>query len=93
MAKLKLEAIEDDKPVKVTLELPASVRRDLSFYSEILAAETGQPISDPVKLIAPMVARFMATDRNFLKARRAHQITRRGHEEDSKKATCRSDML
>ncbi|MCD9824066.1 DUF2274 domain-containing protein [Bradyrhizobium japonicum] len=85
MPKLKLGAIEDDKPVKATLELPASVRRDLAFYSEILAAETGQPISDPVRLIAPMVARFMATDRSFLKARRAHHLARRGHEEPPKR--------
>jgi hypothetical protein len=29
MAKLKLGPIADDKPVKVTLELPASLHRDL----------------------------------------------------------------
>ena len=29
MPKLKLAAIEDAKPVKVTLELPAHVHRDL----------------------------------------------------------------
>jgi hypothetical protein len=78
MAKLKLRAIEDDKPIKLTHELPASVHRDLASYAEILARETGQLISDPVKLIAPMLARFMATDRNFSKARRARQLARRG---------------
>jgi hypothetical protein len=35
----------------------------------VLAAESGQAI-DPAKLIAPMLARFMATDRAFAKARR-----------------------
>jgi hypothetical protein len=30
-------------------------------YAEVLAAESGQAI-DPAKLIAPMLARFMATD-------------------------------
>lgn len=30
MAKLKLGPIADDKPVKVTLELPASLHRDLT---------------------------------------------------------------
>jgi hypothetical protein len=78
MAKLKLRAIEEDKPIKVTHELPASVHRDLAAYAEILARETGKQISDPVKLIAPMLARFMATDRNFSKARRARQLARRG---------------
>lgn len=43
MAKLKLGLIADDKPVKVTLELPATLHRDLSAYAEILGRETGQP--------------------------------------------------
>jgi hypothetical protein len=71
MAKLKLGGIEDDKPAKVTLELPAGVHRDLVTYAETLARESGQSAVDPVKLIAPMMARFMATDRAFAKARRA----------------------
>jgi hypothetical protein len=29
MAKLKIAALNDDKPVKVTVELPATVHRDL----------------------------------------------------------------
>ncbi|MCP3459776.1 DUF2274 domain-containing protein [Bradyrhizobium sp. CCGUVB23] len=69
MAKLKLGALTDDKPVKVTHELPASVHRDLIAYAELLARESGQPIGDPVKLIAPMLTRFMATDRAFAKLR------------------------
>jgi hypothetical protein len=70
MAKLKLGPIEDDKPVKVSLELPAAVHRDLVAYAELLARETGQ-VGEPIKLIAPMLLRFMATDRGFLKAKRA----------------------
>ena len=73
MAKLKLGAITDDKPVKLTVELPAEVRRDLAAYVDVLARETGQSISNPAKLIAPMLARFMATDRAFAKARRKGQ--------------------
>ncbi|MGY3539804.1 hypothetical protein ACVIIY_004024 [Bradyrhizobium sp. USDA 4515] len=70
MTKLKLGALADDKPVKVTVELPAALHRDLVAYAEVLARETGQPIADPAKLIAPMVQRFIATDRGFAKARR-----------------------
>lgn len=70
MAKLKLGPLADDKPVKVTIELPASVHRDLTDYCEVLSRETGQPIKEPAKLIVPMVERFMATDRGFSKARR-----------------------
>jgi len=73
MAKLRLSVIPNDKPVKVALELPATVHRDLVAYAEILARESGQPISDPVTLIAPMLARFMATDRAFAKARHARE--------------------
>jgi hypothetical protein len=73
MAKLKLGAITDDKPVKLTVELPADVHRDLAAYADVLARETGQSISDPAKLIAPMLVRFMATDRAFAKARRKVQ--------------------
>ena len=73
MAKLKLGAITDDKPVKLTLELPANVHRDLLAYAEVLARETGQGIAEPTKLIAPMLARFMATDRVFAKIRRTTQ--------------------
>lgn len=71
MTKLKLGAIPDDRPVKVTVELPATVHQDLVAYAEILARETGQPAADPAKLIAPMVARFMATDRGFARLRRS----------------------
>ncbi|WP_372088718.1 DUF2274 domain-containing protein [Tistrella mobilis] len=70
MTKLKLGAIADDKPIKVTVELPAPLHRDLVAYAEVLARETGHPATDPAKLIVPMVQRFIATDRGFAKARR-----------------------
>ncbi|RTM08828.1 MAG: DUF2274 domain-containing protein [Hyphomicrobiales bacterium] len=70
MAKLKLGAIADDKPVKMSIELPAAVHRDLLAYAEVLGRETGRPVGEPVRLIAPMIERFMATDRAFAKARR-----------------------
>ena len=70
MTKLKLGPIADDKPIKITVELPAALHRDLVAYAEVLTGETGQTISDPAKLIAPMVQRFIATDRAFAKARR-----------------------
>ena len=73
MAGLKLGAIANDKPVKLTVELSAAVHRDLLAYAEVLARETGQGIAEPTKLIAPMLARFMATDRVFAKIRRTTQ--------------------
>lgn len=70
MAKLKLGPIADEKPVKVTVELPALLHRDLVVYAEVLAQETGQAVGDPVRLIVPMLERFIGTDRGFAKARR-----------------------
>ncbi|MHB0790563.1 DUF2274 domain-containing protein [Bradyrhizobium sp. 5.13L] len=70
MPKLKIGAIPDEKPVKISLDLPASVHRDLVAYAETLSRETGHS-ADPAKLIAPMLARFMATDRGFRKLRRS----------------------
>lgn len=68
MTKLKLRPLPDDKPVKITLELPAQLHRDLTEYGRLLA-EGGSPI-EPTKLIVPMLKRFIATDRGFAKARR-----------------------
>lgn len=71
MAKLKLGPLIDDKPVRLTVELPAQVHRDLVAYAEALARETVSDAVEPAKLVGPMLARFMATDRVFGKARRA----------------------
>jgi hypothetical protein len=70
MTKLKIQAIPDDKPVKVTLELPAQLHRDLVAYAEAVEGQSGQPIGDPARLIAPMLTRFIRTDRAFARSRR-----------------------
>jgi hypothetical protein len=75
MAKLKLGAIEDDKPVKLSIELPAALHRDLVAYAQALSSETTQNAVDPAKLIAPMLARFIASDRAFAKFRRGSQTS------------------
>jgi len=70
MMKLKLSAIPDDRPVKLTIELPAAVHRDLVAYAEVFAQEHGQRV-EPAKLVPSMLARFMSADRAFVRARRA----------------------
>ncbi len=77
MAKLKLGPLADDKPVKVTVELPAPLHRDLAAYAEVLARQSGQPAADPVRLIVPMLERFIATDRGFAKARQEGKTSER----------------
>jgi hypothetical protein len=72
MPKLKLSAVLDDKPVKLTIDVPAAIHRDLAAYAELLAKETGHASIEPAKLIPPMIARFMASDRAFTNAKRAN---------------------
>ncbi len=74
MSKLKLGAILDEKPVKLTVDLPAAIYRDLIVYAEALGRETGQTI-DPARLVGPMLARFMSADRAFAKARRSAKVS------------------
>lgn len=69
MPKLKLGPILDDRPVKLSVELPAELHRDLLAYAEALSRETGQQV-EPTKLVAPMLTRFLASDRGFRAARR-----------------------
>ncbi len=69
MAKLKLGPIADDKPVRLTAELPAAVHRNLLAYADALGRETGKAV-EPAQLVAPMLARFMAADRAFAKTQR-----------------------
>ncbi|GGA48610.1 DUF2274 domain-containing protein [Pelagibacterium lentulum] len=70
MTKLKLDAIIDEKPVKLSLDIPAALHRDLLAYAEILGQQAGQPAPAPAKLIVPMLERFLKTDRGFARARR-----------------------
>ncbi|WP_082462803.1 DUF2274 domain-containing protein [Sphingobium sp. Leaf26] len=69
MAKLRLGSLADDKPVKISLELPANVHRDLVRYAAALANETGEAQVSPERLISPMLERFMAGDRAFARHR------------------------
>lgn len=71
MTKLKLGTIGNDKPVKLTIELPGAVHRNLIAYADAIGQESGQPAPDPAKIVAPMIERFMATDRAFAKARKS----------------------
>jgi len=70
MSALKLGGLTEDRPVKLAIELPVAVHRDLIAYGEALARETGEskPI-EPARLVAPMLARFMATARGFKRGR------------------------
>lgn len=68
MKKLKLSPIQIEKPVKLTVTLPAALHGDLVAYAEILTRASGQEI-DPTKLVAPMLENFIKSDRGFTNAR------------------------
>jgi len=70
MTKLKLGAIDDGKPIKLTIDLPAPLDRDLTAYAQAIAQQTGQSAPDKARLAVTMLARFMATDRGFSRLRR-----------------------
>lgn len=76
-AKLRLGPIADENPVRRTAELPAAVRCDLQAYATVLGRETGQAI-EAAQLVAPMLARFMATDRAFSSSRRLAGVGKLG---------------
>lgn len=69
MAALKLTSIDDDKPVRVTVDLPASLHRDLVAYGAAMERSAGSAV-EPQKLIVPMLQRFIASDRGFASIRR-----------------------
>ncbi len=71
MTRLKLSDITDEKPVKLTVEISARLHRELSAYAAVLNGGEARGAPTPEQLIPPMVERFIATDREFAKARRS----------------------
>lgn len=72
MTKLRISAIPDSRPVKLTIELPAEIHRDLLLYVELVSGTAGEPadtVTDAARLVPLMVGRFMETDRAFQKQR------------------------
>jgi hypothetical protein len=71
MSALRLGPIADDKPVKLTIELPGRLHRELLAYAKVHAEATG--LAEPLtaeRIAVPMIERFMAADRGFATARR-----------------------
>jgi hypothetical protein len=73
MTRLKLSDLADEKPVRVTVDLSAKLHRDLVAYGAALNGGDAKGAPPPERLIAPMIERFIATDRSFAKTRRSSQ--------------------
>lgn len=67
---LRLGTVFEDRLIKLTLELPAALHRDLLRYAQVHAVEQGLagPLP-PERLIAPMLEAFMDSDRGFTRHR------------------------
>ena len=53
----KLGAITDDNPMKLSVEVSASVHRDLVAHGQVLARQTDQDAVEPARLVAPRLCR------------------------------------
>ena len=98
MTKISRADIAIDRSVKRRVALPLEVDADLQSYARLLSADGGKV--DPGDLIATMVERFMASDRQFRQARRMERgaqprrtvrpreraATTNGHPQDQDKA-------
>jgi hypothetical protein len=98
MTKISRADIAIDRSIKRRVALPPEVDADLLAYAKLLSAD-GDTV-DPGELIATMVERFMAGDRQFRQARRIerggrprrtgrsseHAVTANGHPQDQEKA-------
>ena len=74
MTRLKLSDIADEKPVRLTVEITASLHRELLAYAIALNDGSRQGAPPVERLIAPMIDRFIASDRSYARLRRAsHQ--------------------
>lgn len=71
MTRLRLGPIAEEKPAKLTLEIPGELMRELSDYAQVHAELTGlaSPLP-PERIIPAMIERFIAGDREFSKQRR-----------------------
>ena len=71
MSKLRLGPIVEDRPVKLSVEMPGALMRELSDYAAVHGRLNGlAEAMPPEKLIPPIVERFTAGDREFSKLRR-----------------------
>jgi hypothetical protein len=71
MTRITLSDIEDDKPVKLTIEIPARLYRRLGEYAVAINDGEKQGAPEPALLVGPMLDRFIASDRAFARLRKS----------------------
>lgn len=73
MTRLKLSDLADEKSLRIAVELPARLHRELLAYAVALNDGEAKGAPSPERLIPVMIERFIATDRSYSKARRSAQ--------------------
>jgi hypothetical protein len=73
MTRLKLADLADEKPVRLTIELPTRLHRELTAYAVALNDGDSKGAPPPERLIPPMIAKFINSDRGYTKMRRNTQ--------------------
>ena len=74
MTKLRLAPLLNRKSIKVTLELPAELYRDLIAYGDLLAKQSDEDPGKPESLIPPMLKQFINSDRVFTKLKKVQAL-------------------
>jgi hypothetical protein len=70
MTRLKLADLNDEKPVKLAVEVSARLYRELLAYAAAINGGDAKGAPPPERVIPPMIERFIGTDRSFAKTRR-----------------------
>jgi len=70
MTRISLADIAAEKPVKLTVEMPAKLYRDLQDYCIALNQGAATGVPPPERVIPAMIERFIASDRSYARQRK-----------------------
>jgi len=71
VTRLKLSDLASEKPVRVTLEIPAQLHRELGEYAKAVNGGKSEGAPAIELVMTAMLGRFIATDREYARYRRA----------------------
>jgi len=74
MTRISLADIADEKPVRLTIEIPARLHRELLAYCAALGAGENAALPPPERVVPAMIEKFIATDRSYARQRKAARI-------------------
>jgi hypothetical protein len=69
MTKIQLAKLVYEKPVRMVINLPADLHKELVAYGVIVAEGSEYESIEPTMLIVPMIECFLSGDKTFKKIR------------------------